>query len=103
MNLAELGRLLGDPNWVRDVDIEVVTVLLGEIPVTWVPEDTIFVLRLFPELLPGYAVYLRVKGKVAQRSFIDLLRGKRVPAEASEAPILEVGFSEPPGATSSVK
>ena len=97
MSLGSLSKLLWNPSWVNDEDITTVQELVGEIPLTWTFEDTVFALRIFPELtkLSGFAIYLRVSGKVDLSSFISSLRGQEVDEVTKNAIVLEVGFIEP--------
>ena len=97
MKFSKFAQILDNPIWLKDEDIGVVDIVRGEIPVTWTFEDTVFVLRVFPELVKGrnYAIYLTVSGKIDRNDFIKLLRGKDVNQRVKEAIILEVGFIEP--------
>lgn len=97
ISLGELAELLRNPNWIADDDIEIVRHLRGEVPVAWTNEDTVISLRLFPQLagVAGFAIYLRVAGKVDRGSFIDLLRGQEKGETIREAKIHEVGCIEP--------
>ncbi len=97
ITLHRMAKLLEGATWLQDEDVDVVTAIEGEIPVTWNLEDTVFVIRLFPESerQSSFAIYLRVAGKVPLDSFIRLLRGYKVPESTENAVVLEVGFSEP--------
>lgn len=94
IKLSEFGRLLGNPRWLKDEDIEVFNVLRGKIPVKWTFEDTVFVLRIFPELPKGYgfAIYLRISGKIGRSDFTKVLRCQPVGQEIKDLVILEVGY-----------
>ena len=98
MTLAELARVLDDPDWLRDDDLSVVDVLGGKIPVSWTLEDTVLVLGVLPGLPddPGWSIYLRVAGKLELGEVLALLHGGTAPPEVERAEILEIGF-EPPG------
>jgi hypothetical protein len=97
MTLAELARVLDEPEWLRDEDLSVVDVLGGKIPVRWTHEDTVLVLGVLPGLPddPGWSIYLRVAGRVALADVLALLHGREAPAEVARAEIREIGF-EPP-------
>jgi hypothetical protein len=94
--LSGLGRVLDRPDWLRDEDVDVVADLGGKVPVRWTLEDTVFVLRVVPEL-PGKseAVYLRVSGKVDRGAFLKALRGQEVDPGTADATVLEIGISGP--------
>jgi len=95
MTLAELARILANPSWLADEEIRVVTFLAGKIPVEARFEDTIFLLRLFPDLPDGrwlyWAIYLSVSGKVKAESLSQVLRGDKV--AAGDAKLVEFGLS----------
>jgi hypothetical protein len=96
MDLDHLARLLKPLKWLRDDDIRTVTMLEGEIPLTWTLEDTVFVLRIFPDPAgqSSFAIYLRVAGKISCDDFIRCLRGKPLQVICA-AVIREIGISEP--------
>ena len=95
ITLAELARILANPSWLADEEIHVVTFLAGKIPVEARFEDTIFLLRLFPDLPDGrwlyWAIYLSVSGKIKAESLSKVLRGDEV--AAGDAKLLEFGLS----------
>jgi len=97
ITLAELARSLNNPRWLAGDDLSVVTNLAGELPVEFTLDDTIFVLRVFPELVDDlygpWSIYLRVGGKVEPEAFLDLLRGEGVSDEVRQAELLELAFS----------
>jgi hypothetical protein len=97
ITLAELARSLNNPRWLAGEDLSVVTNLAGELPVEFTLDDTIFVLRVFPELMDDlygpWSIYLRVGGKVEPKAFLDLLRGEDVSDEVRQAELLELAFS----------
>ena len=97
MTLADLARVLDDPDWLRDEDLSVVDVLGGKIPVSWTHEDTVLVLGVLPGLPddPGWSIYLRVAGKLELADVLALLHGGDAPAHVARAEIREIGF-EPP-------
>lgn len=97
MTLADLARVLDDPEWLRDDDLSVVDVLGGKIPVSWTHEDTVLVLGVLPGLPddPGWSIYLRVAGKVELADVLAVLHGREAPPEVAQAEIREIGF-EPP-------
>jgi hypothetical protein len=97
MTLADLGRVLDDPGWLRDDDLSVVDVLGGKIPVSWTLEDTVLVLGVLPGLPddPAWSIYLRVAGKLELADVLALLHGRAAPPEVARAEIREIGF-EPP-------
>ena len=97
MTLAELARVLDEPDWLRDEDLTVVDVLGGKIPVTWTHEDTVLVLGVLPGLPddPSWSIYLRVAGKLQLADVLALLHGGDAPAHVARAEIREIGF-EPP-------
>jgi hypothetical protein len=94
--LSELYPRLNGPKWLRDEDVAIFGTLGGKIPVKWTFEDTVFCLRVFPDL-PGdvWAIYLRISGKIDCDVFIKLLRGERVDPQFRNAKVLEVGFNPP--------
>lgn len=97
LNLAELANILDGATWLAGDDLSQATSLAGEIPVEFTLEDTIFVLRIFPELVDDlygpWAIYLSVSGKVAPEEFLNLLHGQEVSEEVSQAVLLEIAFS----------
>ena len=97
MTLAELARVLDDPDWLRDDDLSVVDVLGGKIPVSWTLEDTVLVLGVLPGLPddPAWSIYLRVEGKLELADVLAVLHGRDAPPEVAGAEIREIGF-EPP-------
>lgn len=99
LTLGELSDLLDHPAWLDDAHVSVVDRLGGKIPVTWTPQDTIFVLAVFPNLPDGryahWAIYLKVSGKVDRESFIRAIRGIAVPDAVRTARLLEFGLSPP--------
>jgi hypothetical protein len=96
MKLSELASLLDRPTWLRDEDVQMVSVLAGKLPVQWTLADTVIVLAVFPEAPQeeAGAIYLRLAGKVAVNDFLRLVRGCAASSAVGEAVILEVGFSE---------
>jgi hypothetical protein len=97
VRLSELAQILDNPSWLADDDVSVVTLMAGEVPVKLTPEDTVFVLPVFPNLPDGryenWAIYLRVLGQVDRESFINILRGKPVAEAVSNAKVLEFALS----------
>ncbi len=97
LTLAELAIILDGPTWLAGDNLSVVTNLAGELPVKFTLDDTIFVLRVFPELVDDlygpWSIYLRVGGKVEPEAFLDLLRGEGVSDEVRQAELLELAFS----------
>lgn len=97
MTLFALAQILDNPPWLADEDISIVTVLRGEIPVTWTLEDTVFVLSVFPDFPDGryanWAIYLRVSGKVNREDFIKVIRGESVTENVKNAKVLEFSLS----------
>lgn len=97
MTLFALAQILDNPRWLADEDISLVTVLGGEISVTWTLEDTVFVLVVFPDLPDGryanWAIYLKVSSKVSREDFIKVIRGESVTEKVKNAKVLELGLS----------
>jgi hypothetical protein len=97
MTLGQLAELLGGASWLRGDGLDVVDVLAGELPVTWSPGDTVFVLHVVPGS-PEFAVYLRVEGKRDADAVLRLLRTGEADEATRAARVLEIGFSSPRGA-----
>ena len=97
MTLFALAQILNNPRWLADEDISIVTVLGGEIPVTWTLDDTVFVLSVFPDLpddrYANWAIYLRLSGKVNREDFIKVIRGESVTENVMTAKVLEFSLS----------
>ena len=99
LTLGQLADLLDHPTWLEAADVSVVDRLGGKIPVSWNPQDTVFVLAVFPNLPDGryahWAIYLRVSGKVDRDDFVRAIRGEAVPNAVRDARLLEFGLSPP--------
>lgn len=98
MQLSELKSLLNHPTWLRDTDIDEVTILKGQIPVEVNFKDTVFVLVVLPD--PGKdtdGIFLRVGGKVELEQFKRLLLGTgKATLQARTTKIVEMGLCEDP-------
>jgi len=97
MTLGQLAELLGGASWLRDDGLDVIDVLAGELPVTWNPGDTVFVLHVVPGS-PEFAVYLRAEGKRDAAAAMHLLRTGEADEATRAARVLEIGFASPRGA-----
>ena len=95
MMLSEFARILNGSKWLDDKDIRVVEDLSGYIPVNLTFDNTVFVLRVLPDLLPAeyWAIYLSVSGHIDCDNFLRLRRGEEVDQETRDAVILEIAFS----------
>jgi hypothetical protein len=80
-DLAEVSRLLMPASWLTDDAVEEVTTVFGELPVTWNPADTVFVLRPAGEPHVGAlpAIYFRLSGRVGRYVFLRVMRGTATP------------------------
>jgi hypothetical protein len=97
MTLGELGQVLGGARWLSPDSIQVVTYLIGELPVQWTPDDTVFVVPIFPGVADGryaqWALYLRVQGKVNTDTLVRALRGELLSEVQGAIRILEFALS----------
>jgi hypothetical protein len=92
MQLGDLALLLRAHNWTKDADIEIIKIVLGQIPVHLTDLDTVICVRAFVKSELGCALYVRVKGKVTLSEFVGLVRGDAVNgSSASKHEILEAG------------
>ena len=93
--LYNLSKVLKKIDSLEYDQIDVVTAIEGEIPVTWKAEDTIIVFRFLPHSTVSYphAVYLRVSGKISRFELIQLLRGKPTENFIKNSIVEEIGFS----------
>ena len=84
--LAELGRLLDAPSWLRDEDVTMVGALAGKLPVSWAPGATAVV-----TVRGGRAaLYLVLDRPLDARAVAAGLRGE---PEAGAAVIREAALS----------
>lgn len=99
ITVGQLADLLDQPTWLDDADVSVVDRLGGKIPVAWNPQDTIFVIAVFPGLPDGryahWAIYLRVSGKVDRESFVRAIQGEATSDAVRGAKVIEYGLSPP--------
>lgn len=97
ITLGELADILDNPSWIKSEDIGVVGELAGEIPVIYNPEDTVFVLPIFPEVPDGHyafwAIYLRVEGKIAAETLGNILYGRSSDEQLLNKHVLEFALS----------
>jgi hypothetical protein len=70
--LAELGRMLDAPAWLRDEDVVRVEAVAGKLPVSWASDGTMVAVTL-----PGgaAALYLALEGKLTAGQVAAGLRG----------------------------
>jgi hypothetical protein len=76
---AEVHRVLGSPNWLRETHLFSVRILVGKVPVEMTPEDTVFCIHLFPEdakkVWSPWVMYFRLSGRIQDASANAFLRG----------------------------
>ena len=83
--LRDFVQRIGVLPWLHENQVTTVGALRGEIPVTWTPRDTVFVLEPFR----GLSVYLRVAGPVMKAPFLQLLRTGGSHRATERVPVLE--------------
>ena len=97
ITLGELGKILNHPTWLRDDDIEIITVLGGKLPVHFSVEDTVILAVVFASVPDGiyqsWAIYVKAAGKVDRAQVRAALRGDKSASKAAAAKILELGYS----------
>ena len=94
MTIEQLSNILNRPSWLRAKDISIVTTLAGKIPVTFDPNDTIFVVAVYSEILNsesgGWNIYLRIEGKTDVEQFYQAMCAeKNVPEEVKQKKLKE--------------
>jgi hypothetical protein len=97
MRLSELAHLLGEPAWLKDEDVSQFIILGGHVPVNWTPGDSLYSIRIFPELGDEMgAVYLVVSGETDYRGGEHLARFLRGMGgeDLKDRVILEIGYYE---------
>ena len=99
ITLGQLGKILDHPTWLRDDDIDLVTVVGGKLPVHFSAEDTIVVFTVFAMVPDGiyqsWAIYLTAAGKIDRAQIIAVLRGDQSASTAATAKIMDLGFAPP--------
>ncbi len=99
ITIQDFSRFLEKPNWLAIDDIEVVSLLGGEMPIGFNPNDTNLVLKVFPNISDSqrkfWAIYIRIEGKISKTEFFEIVSsgGERGSKELKEKKILEIGLS----------
>jgi hypothetical protein len=96
MKISELARLLDNPTWLQDREIEAwfdgtgPRFFNGWLPVKITLDDTAFCLSGVAGSKKWHeSVYIRVKGRMPRQTFVEALRGRRL-TSSEDTEILEI-------------
>jgi hypothetical protein len=93
IKVSVFARLLDDPNWMLDNEVQLLGSISGWIPVEPSLGDTILIVRVFADSPEAHEnIYLKVRGEMSVDEFVKAMRGNGNAERMQDRVLLDYGF-----------
>jgi hypothetical protein len=79
ITLRQLATVLDRPTWFNKRDVIKMIILIGYIPIEWMPSDTLFCVLVFPDPATGqptsesFRIWISVSGQMDKQDFLSII------------------------------